>query len=212
MNIERVKSIKPNAGFLSPSVDIIRKNGTAYHLKDFSECSGRSVFARYLARREYGILKKLQGLKGVPGGVQLINGTRLIRDFIEGGHLKEENAGDLPDTFYRKLERLVQDMHDKDIAHLDLRHLKNVVVGEQGQPFIVDFETAVDLTSVSLFPSLQNLLKWVDESALLRIKNRYFDHLMTEKDRQAIQNFYRWRRLWVFSPFTLREKDRVKTG
>ncbi len=212
MTYTPVRTIKPEAGWVKPTVQVVENGGHRFLLKDYDACSGRAVFARYLAHREHRILKKLQGIEGIPGGVRLINGSKLIRDFVEGTFLKEGNPDELPDAFYFDLREVVEEMHCRDVVHLDLRHMKNIVVQDGGSPCLIDFETAVDLTGLSLVPALQELLKWVDRSALLRIKNRYFEHLMTEEDRQAIQRFYRWRRLWVFSPFHLREKDRVSGG
>lgn len=194
---------------MNPTVNVVEKKGQKFLLKDYSSCSGRDLFARYLANRQHQILKTLQGIEGIPREVRLINGSILVREFVEGTFLKEGKPEALPDAFYHDLRSLVEEMHRRDVVHLDLRHMKNILVQEGGQPCLIDFETAVDLNTLSLVPALQNLLKWVDRSALLRIKNRYFEHLLTEEDRQAIRQLYRWRRLWVFSPFELREKDRV---
>jgi len=208
-SFNHVRQLKSDSGFASPDVSVVERDGRKMLMKDYDACPARHLFARYMARRERRIMQRLNGIGGVPEHARLVNGSLFLRSFIPGGHLKTHDPGDLPNAFYRQLERLVNRMHKRNVVHLDLRHLKNIVVSDDLQPYIVDFETAVDLSCVSFLPSVQDLLKWVDRSALLRIKNRYFKHLFTEDDRQTVKQFYRWRRLWIFSPFKLRDKDRV---
>ncbi len=210
MSFSRVRTIKPQPGWVKPTVEIVERDGSQYLLKDYGACSGRLILSKYFAQREYDVLRKLQGIKGIPGDVQLIGGSKLLREYVSGGYLKQEDPQELPNSFYHELRRLVNEMHERNIVHLDLRHMKNIVVHGEDEPCLIDFETAVNLNYLSMLPELKRILRWVDHSALLRIKNRYFSHLMSEADRDRIRNFYRWRRFWVFSPFYLRDKDRVR--
>ena len=45
--------------------------------------------------------------------------------------------------FVASLERAVRMMHARGVAHLDLRHRSNVLVGEDGEPILIDFASAL---------------------------------------------------------------------
>ena len=34
-------------------------------------------------------------------------------------------------------------MHEKEIVHLDLRNLGNIIMGENGYPYIIDFQSCI---------------------------------------------------------------------
>ena len=48
-------------------------------------------------------------------------------------------AGDRPEA----LEKAVRSMHERGVAHLDLRHRSNVLVSEDGAPILIDFASAI---------------------------------------------------------------------
>jgi serine/threonine protein kinase len=61
-------------------------------------------------------------------------------------------VGELPDSraFVRALEGTVRQMHRRGVVHLDLKHRSNLLVTEQGDPLVLDFESAVRFNPRSL--------------------------------------------------------------
>jgi tRNA A-37 threonylcarbamoyl transferase component Bud32 len=46
----------------------------------------------------------------------------------------------VPDDFFERLERLVGRLHERGVAYVDLNKPDNVLVGEDGRPYLVDFQ------------------------------------------------------------------------
>lgn len=101
---------------------------------------------RSLARRESHFLRELAGLKGVPkllGPVQTDEGQvafALAREYIPGHPLGQKEA--VANDFFPRLARLLAELHVKDVAYVDLHKRENVLVGNDGQPYLIDFQVS----------------------------------------------------------------------
>ena len=103
----------------------------------------------WLARRESRALATLAGLEGVPNlcGQIHVGGRRLdnavAHDFIPGHPLA---IGERPDIqFFPRLRALLAAIHGRQIAYVDLHKRENIVVGDDGQPYLVDFQVCFGL-------------------------------------------------------------------
>ncbi len=103
----------------------------------------------WLARRESRALAHLGGLDGVPklcgpvhvGGRRLANAV--AHDFIPGHPL---GMGERPDDrFFPRLRALLESIHARHIAYVDLHKRENIVVGDDGRPYLVDFQVCFGL-------------------------------------------------------------------
>jgi hypothetical protein len=105
---------------------------------------------RRLAERERRALARLADLPQIPaprgpvfaGGARLRNAV--AREFIPGHPLgKDERVrGD----FFPSLRRALREMHVRGIAYVDLHKRENIVVGDDGRPYLVDFQISFDVT------------------------------------------------------------------
>jgi len=171
----------------------------------------RVTVARLLVRREREILRHLAGLPGIPRLLPCGEPLRVRTQYIPGRSINKFQPDELPAEVFRRLEALVKAMHDRRIVHLDLRQRKNVLIRDDGQPFLLDFANAVR------FRLRGGLARWtfdrlaaVDRSALLKYKNRYFPRLLTDEDRGSLRRHRRIRRLWFFKPPKTRAKDAIR--
>jgi tRNA A-37 threonylcarbamoyl transferase component Bud32 len=99
---------------------------------------------RRLARRERRILTLLAGLPSVPGvlGPVMVAGKPLenavAHDYVPGHPLR---AGEqVNDEFFPRLKSLLKRMHDRGIAYVDLHKRENIIVGDDGWPYLIDFQ------------------------------------------------------------------------
>ncbi len=188
--------LRDKGGFLSPVISLVTYQGRPAVLKDYRPRGAlvRNLLGPLLARREYAVLRHLEGLPGVPRAYALVEGRALLAEYVEGKTIGRFRPGELPDAVYERLCRTVRAMHARGVVHLDLRQKKNIVIcGDR--PYLVDFASALRLRGRP--PAA---LRAVDESALLKFKARNFPHLLTEADRAALESHRLLRRLWVFSP------------
>jgi hypothetical protein len=93
-------------------------------------------------------------------------------------------------------------MHARGVVHLDLRQRKNILIAGE-QPWLIDFANAWK-------GKLTAKLRAVDESALLKFKERNWPHLVTDADREAIKSHKFLRKFWIFSPAAERPMKNVR--
>ena len=189
--------LRDKGGFLSPAVCVVLHEGRPAVLKDYRPRNAftRAILGPFLARREFAILRRLEGIPGIPRAYRLLEGGRaLLLEYVEGRTLGKFRPGELPDAVFERLAATVRAMHRRGVAHLDLRQKKNIVV-RGDRPYLVDFASAVAVRG-----RLPAVLRSVDESGLLKFKARNFPQLLTAEDRRRLASHRLLRRLWIFTP------------
>src|SRR2546426_1067688 len=133
--------LRDKGGFLSPVIRLVPRDGGQAVLKDFRSRNPltRAVLGPILVRREFAILRRLDGIPGVPKAYGIVDGRALLLEYVPGRTLGKFRPGELPDSFYRALEETLDAVHRRGVVHLDLRQKKNVLVADRdGRPHIID--------------------------------------------------------------------------
>jgi hypothetical protein len=97
-----------------------------------------------LAWNERTILERMDDHPGVPGWLgDVAAGGRVLtnavsRAFIEGRPLGRHDQVD--DGFFPSLRSILDVMHARRLAYVDLHKRENVLVGEDGRPYLIDFQ------------------------------------------------------------------------
>ena len=99
---------------------------------------------RAMLRREHAIYQRLPGIPGIPRCFGMQHGEELVLEFIDGQSLRKLNDK-LPDRerFFEALLELLLAIHRVGVAHGDLKRKDNILLGPGGQPYLIDFGTAV---------------------------------------------------------------------
>ena len=93
---------------------------------------------RLLAAREHAMLQHLADVKGVPRFLCRWESTGLIREYIPGHALQKGER--VPDDFHARLRALIGEVHRRGMAYVDLEKCENVLVGDDGRPYLFDFQ------------------------------------------------------------------------
>lgn len=101
-----------------------------------------------MAAYEHENLRRCQGLKGVPRIRETRCAGVVAHDFVPGRSLAHHRR--VSDTFFRQLFVLLDEIHDLDIAYVDLEKKDNVLVGDDGQPYLIDFQIALRVPALLL--------------------------------------------------------------
>jgi len=115
---------------------------------------GSGIVARLLLRRERLALEELCGQVGTPSVVRDEAAERapsasgraprardvLLRTWLAGEPL--HLASSLPEDYFDHLDTLVEALHARGVCHNDLHKEQNLLVGEDGFPFLIDFQLA----------------------------------------------------------------------
>jgi hypothetical protein len=129
-----------------------------------------------LAERERCALERLADLPQIPKplGSVFADGRRLrnavARIFIPGHPLgKHETVGA---GFFSSLREAILEMHRRGIAYVDLHKRENVIVGDDGRPYLVDFQINLDITHPRLrwLPGMRTIFDWFREGDIYHLE------------------------------------------
>jgi predicted Ser/Thr protein kinase len=204
VNFETIAPLVRKDGPLSGWVELVRWEGSVYVRKGYD---GGAPFSRWMLSHEHSVLRRLQGIRGIPRLIRYEPGCWILMQYVRGDYLNRCRDGQLSPALYAKLLGIVRRIHQRGVYHLDLRHGRNYLITSEGEPYLIDFETGVIVPENPIFQPVREVLAWVDHAGLLRMKNRYFRPLISEPDRRAIRRFFALRPLWIFRPFKRRAKD-----
>lgn len=101
---------------------------------------------RMLLRREAAYFRALADVPGIPKYLEPFGANGFAREHVDGLNLREhfEFGGKRVDAdFFPRLQRIVESVHAKGIAHNDLAKPENVLVSEGGAPAVIDFQIAM---------------------------------------------------------------------
>jgi hypothetical protein len=103
-----------------------------------------------LAARERRILEKLADLPGIPNPCGPIHADGRVlpnaagHAFVSGHPLGKHEI--MSPRFFSELRETILAMHSRGIAHVDLHKRENVIVGDDGRPYLIDFQISFDVT------------------------------------------------------------------
>ena len=186
--------LRDKGGFLSPVVSVVDHDGLPAVLKDYrgKNLLTRGLLAPRLVKGEFDILRRLEGIPGIPKAYAVVEKRALLLEFIDGDTIGKFKPGELPDSTFDLLRDTVRAMHERGVVHLDLRQKKNILIDAEKRPWLIDFGAAMK-------GRLAAKARGVDESALLKFKTRNWPHLVTDADREALKSHRFLRKFWVFT-------------
>lgn len=164
--------------------------------KDFSECNFlvRNTCGRFLVWRETLILRYLSRKTPlVPSGVRRISPFCLRESFQPGFALRDSLCGafpgNIPDlcqahgvprdmlfqpvprSFFEALEAGVRACHAARFVHLDLHNARNIIVGPDWQPILLDWQSAVP--TFWMPPPLRRALERIDLAGVFKFWEKF---------------------------------------
>jgi len=170
-----------------PDLRVVTSDNGKLVVKDFkrSDFLFRVIVGPILIRREFGALRNLLGVTGIPQLAGRIDRYAFAIEHISGMSLDRVPSGALSSEFYSGLRSVIDEMHSRGIAHCDLRSRGNVMLGDDGKPYVVDFAACVfrGRGINPFFRWLFHQFVLADNNAVLRIKKRLSPELLTEQDK-----------------------------
>ncbi len=93
---------------------------------------------RWLVARECAAFDRLGDLEGIPRLMGRWGSTGLVREYVEGHPLARSER--VRDDFHTRLRSLIDKIHERGMAYVDLEKSENVLVGDDGKPHLFDFQ------------------------------------------------------------------------
>jgi aminoglycoside phosphotransferase (APT) family kinase protein len=149
----------------------------------------RLIGGRYAMKREWQALEALQGLKGVPAPIALIDPDCFVMELREGTPIKNLHRGDVKPETLQQLQSLLSEMHRRGVTHGDL-HGGNILVDDQGGVSLIDWVTASFFGPSPKGPKAVSFANWraLDERALLKVKLSHAPDHITPHEREILLN------------------------
>ena len=148
------------------------------HVLKISRCNGRferllAPIMNYISRREYDIYKRCDGIQGIPPLGARIGKNAFLHEYIEGDTLDEHE--NLPPEFFDELEGIVNRVHERGVAYVDMAKRENVIVGDDGRPYLIDFQIS--------FMRRRGPFSWLRSALVKRLQREDRYHLVKQRDR-----------------------------
>lgn len=184
------------------NIDLIEVEGRRYVIKDFGGHHPfiQKLWGERIIAREWRVYKRLEGIDGVPRVLLKLDASAFIMEQVNGDRIPHRKESNLTPEFFKRLKRLVGEMHKRGITHGDLRR-KNILVGPDSKPHLIDFAGAYCM-KMSGFPGIRaaifRRLKKVDELTILRIQSYMMPDSLTEKELRRLENIPWYLRLGRF--------------
>jgi hypothetical protein len=128
-------------------VDLIEIDGRDAVLKDLASRPWpvRRLLGPCQLDREERAYRALAGAPGTPAFLARVDRQAILLEYVAGRSLASVRRGELDAGFFDRLDRLIDAVHARGVAHGDL-HRHDVLAGPGGAPYLVDFSTSVALS------------------------------------------------------------------
>lgn len=143
------------------------------------------------ASHEEKAYRMLQDTGNVPEYYGRYGKTGIIHEYVPGKHLNRGTS--VSENFFPDLEKFFLKIHQKGMAYLDTNKPDNIIVGDDGKPYLIDFQITwiqprfpVNIITWPLFKIFKN-------SDLYHIRKHWrkiYPGKMTREELDAIRPWY----------------------
>ena len=99
---------------------------------------------RATTERELANLRRVSGIAGVPKLIARCGNAGFAYEYIEGRSL--DDCSDIPEGFFDRLRELLDQVHRRNVVYLDLNKRGNILVGDDGRPYLIDFQISMHIS------------------------------------------------------------------
>lgn len=178
------------AGGTRPAVWLLEKDGARAVLKDYNICARlyALLIGPLFVWREVKALRRLDGLAGIPRLLRQAGARAFVMEFVPAERLARKRREEWPDPDFGRLKQLVIAMHERGVAHGDLRRSSNILFDHEGQPFLVDFVSHVQRGGAWNLPWnwLFAQICRADRMALAKLMLRVDPGLLSEEEQARV--------------------------
>jgi len=191
-------SLLGKQGPFRPDVRLLEHGGKKWVAKDYRACTPlyRFTVGAWNLRREQSALDRLKDVEGVPHVEARAGRWILVISHFRGRDVGKTDRAQQSAAFFEDLQRIVSEMHERGVVHLDLRQRRNILVQPDGRPAVIDFGAGLCLRPGS---GLMRRLARIDESGVLKYKRRARPDSLTADEADRLGRLERRRRFWPFS-------------
>lgn len=140
----------------------IEDGGRTFAVKSARGRRTLGAFNRLALAREHAAYARLEGVPGIPRCHGLIGGRLLVLDYIAAAPFRDTPVAE---SYFDQLLATIRAMHERGVAHGDLKRKANLLVDEKGAPVLLDFGAAV-LRKSGFRPLNRRLFEFIRQTDL----------------------------------------------
>jgi serine/threonine protein kinase len=95
-----------------------------------------------MLRREYRIYSRLSGISGIPRCYGFFMGRYLVLENVESQTFRHATIKDR-NSFFAEMLTIIKSIHERGVAHGDLKRKGNILVTKDSRPCLIDFGVSV---------------------------------------------------------------------
>jgi RIO-like serine/threonine protein kinase len=183
-----VQVLRPGDG-ARPDVRLLEVNGARIVIKDYAAGANmlKRGMGRYLVERELAAYKRLHGLKGIPPCLGCLDPYTLVVRHVDAEPAPIIDASRLTPDFFSRLLEMVCCIHERGVAHGDLKCLHNILVHKNDTPVLVDFTAAVISGSSPLAALVMPHIFEDDLRGVYKLKMRHAPDALTPEEEAFLE-------------------------
>lgn len=206
----RLGALLSTGRWCNANVFVAEREGRRWIVKDFLHCPTpvHQTWGVWMARRELWALRRLEGIPAVPSGAFSIDRYAFGYRFIEARALKFAARDRVPSAYFEALEESVRQIHERGIAHLDLRNRQNILVTPDWKPVLIDFQSHIRLERLPR--AMRPFVQRIDLSGVYKYWAKIHPESLGPERAAMLARAERWRRLWLFRGYAGVKRSRVE--
>ncbi len=185
-----IQTVIRKGAIWKPDLFVIEMDGVHTLIKDYSATPFfyRVCIGQWSNRREAKMYQKLRGIPGIPMFRGAFGKNAIAVEYVSGVSGDRIAPSELTPRFLDDLRRLIDTIHERGVVHCDLRNIKNILRGDDGLPYIVDFATAFTRSKPWNFikNGLYRIFYQDDLLAVLKLKRVRAPHLLTREEEHIL--------------------------
>lgn len=107
--------------------------------------AGRGIVAwlnRWMLRREYLIYRRLTGISCIPHCHGFFLGRYLVLENVDSQTMRHATISDR-ELFFAEMLKTIESIHERGVAHGDLKRKENILVTADSRPCLIDFGVSI---------------------------------------------------------------------
>lgn len=185
---------------------LYERDGVSYVLKvsrfRFIGAFAFQWLAQLLHHREWNVYSRLDGTPGIPRLGPRHGKAAYLHVFVPGETLKTyvrrlrrqgifDARTHIGDDFFPRLEATLAEVHRREVGYADLSKEENIIVDEEGKPWLIDFQISWPVPRSGLLRPLSHAIFRAiareDTYHLLKFKARYRPDQLTAEERAIVE-------------------------
>lgn len=166
-----------------PDVSLMRLDGSCVVEKTYrNKAWPVRIVGILLVFWEAFIYSKLKGISGIPVLTGRPDKYTLITSYMGGENLRATKKK--PDaSYFEKVSRIIEQMHQRGVVHLDLRNRRNYGIDPSGLPYLMDFASCLYIP----WPGkLKQFLAKIDWMGFLKVKGKLNHERISNEERSKL--------------------------